>query len=121
MREIIQFGDKWITYEGESATQEEIDAAYKRIEEAKERSREYIVLAEKKKMEFHKEYDKAMTEFFGDNDYEYFDDEESLVYRLSTAIFDCEPNPIKLAEIRRKFPKLYELAWQGFIDGNHDT
>lgn len=121
-RDIIHFGDKYMTYEGDLATPEEI-----KIFE------ENVVRDIKIQEEIDNRPDVYMESLLP-NMIKYFDgieenylkkwSREDLIYHLSTEIFDasdCNNTYDSLQEIKDMFPNEYVEALEGYMFGNHDT
>lgn len=139
-------GEYFCIDDGSAATEEEI----KNLKTRHEISKEKLIKNQKKYKEeiekWKEKYYPIMKDFFvdyEDEDLEYYQDDEDLIYRLSTCIFDnleadvyypnlnFQENKFKedikenkidiINKIRKFFPEHCDNAITGFLEGNHDT
>ena len=135
-RDIYQFGDKYMADTGdgaEPATAEEIAEFQERHRRLDEEGAKRRVLADAAERQWHDTHDAAIKAMFHENEDEDADgpfisshwDEDTLVYRLSTMMFDvdgCDDEKKWHDEIKAKFGKdIYKAALEGFKNGDHDT
>lgn len=157
-KDFWQFGGEIVNAEtGEQATPEEAAFFHNEIKKREELFKETRIQNELAHQAWLDEYKPKMKEFFefidadDEDDFEdyFYNDESSLIYGLSTWIFDHTPegyydrqnceNPINnikdfneylathpqfledINHMKTTFPAIAEEAIAGFLDGAHDT
>ena len=133
-REIWQFGSSLVYIDdGSPATPEDAKAFKEHLADEKVKDAEHAIKSEAENKAWHAKYDPSIREWFGleaDDELEYYSNDESLGYALSTSLFDRagrhgyedkEDLAKALAEMRKAFPDHWEETYEAWKEGGHDT